>query len=83
MPDFDNIKPRMTTKIVPRQSKLNLSFQHANPALLNEWYKVDVKINNNETRDIRDIRFEISLVDDDGIDSSKYYFCYPTLIIFC
>ncbi|KRT81005.1 hypothetical protein AMK59_5444, partial [Oryctes borbonicus] len=72
MPDFDNIKAQTTTNIVPRHSKLDLLFQHANPALLDEWYEISVNIKNNETRDIRDIRFEISLVDDDGIDSSEY-----------
>ncbi|KAI4461549.1 hypothetical protein MML48_5g00016715 [Holotrichia oblita] len=69
MPDFDNITTQLTTNIVPRHSKLDLLFQHANPALLDEWYEINVNIKNNENRNIRDIRFEVSLVDDDGIDS--------------
>lgn len=79
MPDYDNIITQMTINIVPRHSKLDLLFQHANPALLDEWYEINVNIKNNENRNIRDIRFEVSLVDDDGIDSSKYlpskFFC--------
>ncbi|KAI4461539.1 hypothetical protein MML48_5g00002769 [Holotrichia oblita] len=72
MPDFDNITTQLTTNIVPRHSKLDLLFQHANPALLDEWYEINVNIKNNENRNIRDIRFEVSLVDDDGIDSTEF-----------
>lgn len=70
--DFENIKPQITAKVVPYNSKLNVKFEHLEPALLQEWYKINVNITNEELCNLKDISFELSLVDDIGIENSTY-----------
>lgn len=72
--DFENITPQISTKVVPYNSKLNLKFEHLQPALLEEWYKINIHITNNEICNISDIKFELTLIDDVGIENSKYSF---------
>lgn len=69
--DFDNIKPQIITKIVPYNSKLNVKFEHPQPALVEEWYQVSIIITNEEFCNLKDIKFEMSLLDDVGLDNSK------------
>lgn len=69
--DFDNIKPLSTTLIVPRHSKLNVQFQHAQPALLGEWYEIKMFIHNNEECNINDMTIEINLMDGLTIDNNS------------
>lgn len=69
--DFENIRPLITTKLVPYNSKLSVKFVHAQPALLEEWYKISIQITNEEHCNLKDIQFELTLVDDVGLENSK------------
>ena len=74
--DFDNIRPQLLTTIIPRRSKLKLTIDHDDPALLGEWYEVKVKIKNEESHSIQDLLLEVSSADGDGNGSSKYVCLY-------
>lgn len=63
--------PQLVTKLVPYNSKLNVKFEHSQPALLGEWYKVVINIINEEIFNMRDIKFELTLSDDVGIENSE------------
>lgn len=69
---FENIKPQIVTKLVPYNSKLNLKFEHAQPALLEEWYKIVINIINEENCNLKDIKFELTLIDDVGLENSTF-----------
>lgn len=71
MPDFDNIRSQTTATIVPHNSKLCLNYDHPKPALLGEWYSVNIIITNDELCYLRNIKFDMSLADDIGLENSK------------
>ncbi|XP_018571114.1 uncharacterized protein LOC108910853 [Anoplophora glabripennis] len=62
--DSGNIRPLSTATIVPRNSKLNVSFIHYQPALLEEWYEVKVNISNDEHFSIKNMKIEVDLEED-------------------
>lgn len=70
--EFDNVYPSLNSTIVPRNSKLKLSFTHAEPALLGEWYEITIHMRNEERQKVSNMQFEIGLVDDEGIDSTEF-----------
>lgn len=58
--DYDSITSLLVASILPRCSKLNITFEHAKPALIGEWYEINVIIKNEEEFAIRDLQIEIS-----------------------
>lgn len=63
--DFDNIKVLSTALVVPRDSKLNVKFEHAPPALVGECYEIYISIINHELSAIKDLLVEFN-ADDNG-----------------
>lgn len=63
--DFDNIKCLNAALIVPRKSKLAVKFEHNQPALLGEWYRIGIDIDNEEEHLITDLRVQVNLLDED------------------
>lgn len=62
--DFDNMKALSAAFIAPRASKLRIKFDHPQPALLGEWYKLDILITNDEKSAVENLILNISLPDD-------------------
>ncbi|CAG9819021.1 unnamed protein product [Phaedon cochleariae] len=59
--DFDNIQLLPKATVVPRESKLRVEFDHEDPALLGEWYKIKVGVVNEEMFGITDLKIEVGL----------------------
>ncbi|VEN53813.1 unnamed protein product [Callosobruchus maculatus] len=66
--DFDNIRPLSSSTIVPRESKLSISFDHRSPALVGEWYQIVINIVNEEMFGIKDLKIEVVL-DEENFES--------------
>lgn len=60
--NFDSIRVQSSTLLVPRTSLLDLSIHHDAPALLGEWYKVQLAMLNNELCNASSLSVEVSLV---------------------
>lgn len=56
--DFDGILPRSTALVVPRCSKLEISAEHDKPALVGEWYKIVLKIQNKESFAVKNVQIQ-------------------------
>ncbi|KAF7270948.1 hypothetical protein GWI33_016126 [Rhynchophorus ferrugineus] len=57
--EFKNIKPLYNAVIVPRNSKIKIKFEHAPPILLEECYKINISITNEELNNIKDMKVEV------------------------
>lgn len=81
--DFVNIKQLSSAMIVPRESKLNVSFDHRQPALVGEWYEVKVNLLNDELFDISNLKVEVSLEEEtnEGKNISRYL-CNSLCMVF-
>lgn len=64
--DFDNVKVVSKALIVPRDSKINVKFEHAPPALVGECYEIYISIVNRELCAIKDLRVEVSADEDNS-----------------
>lgn len=81
MPDFENIKPLSVSQIIPRCSFIKVNFQHAQPALLGEWYNIKVGVKNEEVFSISDVQATFCLGEDESSNEGeisiffiKFYF---------
>lgn len=70
--NFDNIRPLTTASIVPRESKLLVIFQHRQPALVGEWYEINVIVTNEEAYRISDLQMKVNVIDNE--ESGEYTF---------
>lgn len=57
--NFDGILPRSTALVVPRCSKLKINAEHNKPALVGEWYKIALKITNEEAFAVKNLQIEV------------------------
>lgn len=63
--DFDNIRPLSVASIVPRESRLNVVFDHQQPALVGEWYEIKAKVTNEESYGICDLQMKVNVIDNE------------------
>ncbi|KAF5306179.1 hypothetical protein FQR65_LT07455 [Abscondita terminalis] len=71
--EFDNMKLSSSASIVPRCSKINVKIDHHQPALLGEWYEIEVFIVNEEKYPIENVLFELVL-NGDSNNHTEFYF---------
>ncbi|XP_049939900.1 trafficking protein particle complex subunit 11 isoform X1 [Schistocerca serialis cubense] len=73
MPDFDNIRSLTSAVIVPRDSKLDVTVIHDEPALLGEWYPIKIVVNNTEEQKLNVVGIDVMLqtsTDDASIEQA-------------
>lgn len=68
--DFNTLKSIHNSIVVPRDSKVNLKFEHDLPALVGECYEVYLLIINEELSAIKDLKVEIYT--DDGNSETQF-----------
>ncbi|KAF5298216.1 hypothetical protein FQA39_LY02640 [Lamprigera yunnana] len=70
--EFENMKPLPTALIIPRCSKIHVKIDHHQPALLGEWYEIDISIVNEEKFMIENVQLEITL-NGDSSNQTEFY----------
>ena len=58
--DFEKLEQQLTSSITPREARLSLSVVHDAPALLGEWFPVQVNLHNNECANISTVIVEVT-----------------------
>lgn len=76
--DYDNIRHLSKTAVIPRLSKVNVEVMHNQPALIGEWYQIDIDVFNAEVFDISKIEIKVCLeIDEIGSElASKFTHIY-------
>ncbi|XP_072378300.1 trafficking protein particle complex subunit 11 [Diabrotica undecimpunctata] len=57
--NFDTIQLLPQATIVPRESKLQVEFEHQSPALLGEWYIIQINVKNEEEDEVQDLKIDV------------------------
>uniref|UniRef100_A0A6P7H0Z7 Trafficking protein particle complex subunit 11-like n=1 Tax=Diabrotica virgifera virgifera TaxID=50390 RepID=A0A6P7H0Z7_DIAVI len=57
--NFDTIQLLPQATIVPRESKLQVEFEHESPALLGEWYIIRINVKNEEEDEVQDLKIDV------------------------
>ena len=78
LPEFEKLENLAVATIVPTDSKIKVHVKHDSPALLSEWYQIQVHINNDDKMTLYHSSLEVKLqtgLDDQAIEqSSKEFF---------
>lgn len=61
MPEFEKIESLTSATIVPKDSKIKVHVKHDSPALLSEWYEIQVQINNDDNLALYHPSLEVKL----------------------
>lgn len=59
--DFDKLENSNTAKIVAAESKVKIQVKHDSPALLSEWYPIEINFQNDEDSAILESVLDVKL----------------------
>ncbi|XP_025834501.1 trafficking protein particle complex subunit 11 isoform X2 [Agrilus planipennis] len=74
--DFESILPQSSALVVPRKSKLNVNYDHKQPALVGEWFNIIITVSNEDIAPISSVNVLVNLSEGEMDGSTE--FCLNT-----